>query len=236
MEIDFPHDLEFWLVNHAGVDLTDEDHREALIADIERIQPVLVILDPLYLMLGSADENKSHELRSTLQFLLKLRYEYKTAISVIHHFRKQPASGGVAVRAGQRLMGNATLHGWVESSLYMSVVETDELDPRALGVRVEPEMRNMAPRPAMDMVLRMGDPGDLEFSAEIEGVEPGSEVLRVVGEEGCTLKQLADGLAVDRRTARKRALGVGCEVRKKSARGVLRVFPPKEVNGEESSE
>jgi hypothetical protein len=232
IELSFPHDLEFFLVNHAGLDLTAEDHQEALIADIEKIQPVLLILDPLYLMLGSANENESHQLRPTLSWLLKLRYNYKLALCVVHHFRKQTQGMGVAVRAGQRLMGNATLHGWVESSLYMEVGESDDLDPKVLPVRVTPEMRNMPPRPVMDILLRMGDPGDLEFEAQVQGVDPGSDVLRVVGEDGCTLRQLAEALGVDKRTARKRAESVGCRVYKKSARGTLRVSPPS-LGGEE---
>src|SRR5262249_46390125 len=129
VELVMPHDLDLHLVNHFGLDLSDEDHQEALVQDIERIKPVLLILDPLYLMLGSADENKANELRPFLHWLLHLRYEYHMAIAVVHHFRKQGKDGGVTIRAGQRLMGNATLHGWVESSLYMSVQDPDDLDP-----------------------------------------------------------------------------------------------------------
>jgi hypothetical protein len=223
--LDMPHDLDLWLVNHMGFDLTDEDCREALVGEIEKIQPVLVVLDPLYLMLGGADENKSHEIRGVLQWLLQLRYEYKVALAIVHHFRKQPASGGVTVRAGQRLMGNATLHGWVESSLYMEVRENEDLDPRALSLRVEPEMRNMAPRSSLDIVLRMGDPGDLEFEATVAGVSAENDLLTFVNDAGgtCTLRQLADGLGIDRRTARKRATAVGLKVWKQSERGVLRV-------------
>jgi len=222
--VDMPTDLDLWLVNHMGVDITDRNHQEALEADIERIAPVLVILDPLYLMLGSADENRANELRPVLSWLLQLRYEYKIALAVVHHFRKQREE--MRVRSGQRLMGNATLHGWVESSLYMTAMESLDLDPAAVAVRVEPEMRNMAPRPAVDMVIRAGEPGDLRFAVELDGVDPFAELLEAVG-DGITLNQLARRLGIDKRTARSRAEKAGCRLWKKEApTAPWRINPP----------
>lgn len=204
LQIDFPQDIDFHMVNHMGFDLTDADSRSALESDIARIRPVLVILDPLYLMIGSADENRSADLRPYLMWLLSLRYEYHTALCVVHHFRKQNA---IATRAGQRLMGSAMLHGWVESALYCEALET-ELGSTTLRVRVEREFRNVGPRTPIELSMRMGEPGDLQFSTVITNYTVTGEVETIVDESpGITARQLADMLNVDKRTALKRARG-----------------------------
>jgi hypothetical protein len=232
-EIDPAWDLDLWLVNHRGISLGDENDRESLVADIERIRPVLLVLDPLYLMLGSADENRAHEIRPVLQWLLQLRYEYKLAVAVIHHFRKQPSDGkGVVHRHGQRLMGNATLHGWVESSLYIEQADSGDLNPKVLGIRVTPEMRNMAPRSAFKVELTMGEPGDSVFKAEVEGVDPTVEMRAMVG-DGCTVNQLAKMLGIDPRTARSRCERMGGFEVFRGQRGVMRVRAKEE--GDERS-
>jgi hypothetical protein len=118
----------------------------------------------------------------------------------------------------------------------MEVVANDDLDPAALSVRIEPEFRNMAPREALDVTLRMGEPGDLEFAAAVKGHNAGDDVLYAVG-DGCTLLQLATALGIDKRTARKRAERAGCTVWKAGGRtSSVRVSPPSGEEGEDASE
>jgi AAA domain/RepB DNA-primase N-terminal domain len=221
----FHDEVDLWLSNHTGFDLSSEDCREALVEDIERVRPVMVILDPLYLMLGDADENRAHELRPYLQWFLGLRYEFHLALAVVHHFRK--AQKDFHVRPGQQLMGSATLHGWVESSLYVEKLESGDLDPRALSLRVTPEMRNMAPREPLDVTLRMGEPGDLEFSAEVRSADLQVDILSAVG-EGISVNELAGVLKVERPTAKNMARAVGCTVKKSGSRANSSwwVYPP----------
>lgn len=202
LRIDFPIDIDFHMVNHTGFDMSDEESRSALEGDIARLRPVLVILDPLYLMIGSADENRSADLRPYLMWLMNLRYTYHTAICVVHHFRKQSA---IATRAGQRLMGSALFHGWLESGLYTEALETET---NTLKVRLEREFRNVGPRSPIELALKMGEPGDLQFGVVITNYTITGEVETIVDEQpGITARQLSELLGTDKRTALKRARG-----------------------------
>ena len=212
--------------NHPGLDLTDEDCREMLESDIQGLQPIMVILDPLYLMLGEKDENKSADLRDTLKWLLRLRFDYGVAICLIHHMRKAPTGKEAsAVRAGQRLLGSTTLHGWAESSLYIEAMESTDLDPTALKLHVQPETRNMAPRNALEIILRVGEGDNLDFSAEVTGVTRAMELKEAVG-RGNTLNHVAELLGVQKVTARKRLEAAGYVFFQKSQNSATRVFPP----------
>jgi hypothetical protein len=206
LQIDFPVDLPFYMVNHSGFDLSDEDCRRGLEEDIKRIRPVAVIFDPLYLIMGGADENRSVDLRPYLQYLLRLRYDYKLAPIVVHHNRKAWNNGTGNVRAGQRLLGSTTLHGWVESALYCEAMNSDKLGE--LRVKVEREFRNVGPRPDLEIALTMGEPGDLKFEARVERwTIEGAIEMEVAQENGIHLKKLVDTTGFDRRTVLKRVRG-----------------------------
>jgi len=200
VELDMPADVPLRLLNNYGFDLSVEEHRDMLWAEVELTKPVLVILDPLYLILGGADENQSAQLRPFLKWLMHLRYEFNCAVAVIHHFHKQSQSPGVVSRrAGQRLMGSATLHGWVDSAIYASQMEEDRVG--WTRTQVETEFRSMAPQRPIEMALHMGDPGDLSMEVEINRFDLIGLVKRIVAEEpGVTIKALADRLGRDKRT------------------------------------
>ena len=68
-----------------------------------------------------------------LQFLLSVRDTYGCSIMVIHHWNKNGSSS----RGGQRMLGSATLHGWTDSSLFLSRDEGD--------VVIEREFRSAGP-------------------------------------------------------------------------------------------
>ena len=91
-----------------------------LMSFVEKIRPKLLILDPLYLMF-EGDINSAKELSPVLQFLLSVRDTYGCSIMVIHHWNKNGSSS----RGGQRMLGSATLHGWTDSSLFLSRDEGD---------------------------------------------------------------------------------------------------------------
>jgi hypothetical protein len=164
VELDFPTDLPLKLLNNFGFDLGLNDHRDMLEAEVAELRPKLLVLDPLYLILGGSDENKTAELRPFLKWLLQLRYQYDTAIMVVHHFRKQQQGGNV-VRAGQRILGSTTLHGWVDSALYLE--SRDETRDGWVRVGIEREFRAMAPQKSLELGLSMSPPGGLEMSVEL---------------------------------------------------------------------
>jgi len=212
VSLDFPTDIPFRLLNNHGMDLSVEEHRDLLEAEISAVRPVLVILDPLYLLFGgNADLDKLKDVRPFLQWIMQLRYEYETAIALIHHFRKQQA--GVDVRPGQRVMGSNVFHGWVASALYCSAREgsgSDDGEDGVKRVKVEREFREQPPQKPLDINLTMGQPGDLEFSAEIVDWDAGGQLLQMVQEEpGVTVNQLAEQLGVGRKVVLRRARGTG---------------------------
>jgi hypothetical protein len=205
VELDYPSDLPLKVLNNFGFDLALEEHREMLEAEVDEMRPKLLILDPLYLILGGADENASAQLRPFLKWLLQLRYKHDTAIAVVHHFRKQNAQHGI-VRPGQRVMGNAVLHGWVDSALYMSA--KDEPREGWIKTQVEREFRSLAPQKSLDVALSMGLPGDLEMTVEIESYSIEQTIRDIVlTEPGVTVTSLSERLSMDKRTLMARIRG-----------------------------
>jgi len=210
LELDFPTDVPLKLLNNYGFDLAVEEHREMLEAEIDETRPVFVILDPLYLILGGADQNQVNTLVPFLKWLLQVRNEYGCAIAVLHHFRKQ-SNNGVAVRSGQRLMGNAILHGWVDSALYME--KLDDVRPGWVKVGLEKEFRSMAPQAASSLALSMGDPGSLEMKLEIEGHGVEQVIMDIVlNQPGVTVRQVSEAIGMDKRTVLARIRGGNGEI------------------------
>jgi biotin operon repressor len=88
--------------------------RQRLTNTVARIQPLLLILDPL-IRLHRADENDSSQMAGLLSFLRQLQRQFQLAVLVVHHSRKD-SSGS---RPGQALRGSSDLHGWGDSNLYL---------------------------------------------------------------------------------------------------------------------
>lgn len=225
--LDFPPEAPVRFLNNYGFDLTREEDRDLLIREIETHRPVVVVLDPLYLMLGGVDENRSSDLRPVLQWLMAIRYEYRTAVIVVHHWRKPSSSsgtvGGRVGRPGQQLMGSGTLHGWIDSGLYAELVEQQE---NRTVVKVEREFRNVGPRAPLTLDLRIGDPGDLRFEARIVGSSRRELELAIAASPGMAVGKAAELINRDKRTvlgwARKSRR---IKVMKSRGRGTYRLFP-----------
>lgn len=114
LDIEWPVDLPLFFLNNYGFNFSNEEHRDEFVSYVEKIEPVLIIFDPLYLMIDG-DINSSQELQPILKWLLNIRNEYNTSVMVIHHYNK----GGSSTRGGQRMLGSTTLHGWTDSALYL---------------------------------------------------------------------------------------------------------------------
>lgn len=158
VDITFPPDLPIEFLNNRGFDFTEEESRELLEDKIKRIKPVLVIFDPLYLMLGGRDENSSKDLRPILNWLIHLRYTYRTAIMVVHHWNKS----GTSPRGGQRMLGSVTLHGWVESAIYSILKDEQEHE-----VVIDREFRSFPKPKNLEVKYVMGNPGDDTYAPEV---------------------------------------------------------------------
>jgi len=204
--LEFPSDLPFHLLNNYGFDLSDPDHRELLEREISIIRPILVVLDPLYLMFGGADMDKSSQVVPFLKWIMRIGHEYGCSMLLIHHFRKaQQSSNGSVPRPGQRLLGSGTFHGWVESALYADKI--DEGDGW-LQVRLEREFRNVGPRRPLDIRLDMGEPGDLKFSARVAEFNMQDLLLSIVTDEpGVAVSKLASLTGMDTKQVRGRIRG-----------------------------
>ena len=132
LTITWPPVLPIYHINNSGFSLDSSEDCDMLMSYIEKIRPKLLILDPLYLMFNG-DINSAKELSPVLQFLLSVRDTYGCSIMVIHHWNKNGSSS----RGGQRMLGSATLHGWTDSSLFLSRDDGD--------VVMEREFRSAGP-------------------------------------------------------------------------------------------
>lgn len=104
----YPDNIYF--INQQGVTI---DRDAARIEEaIQQVKPVLIILDPLYLMF-TGDINSAQELQPMLAWALDIKHRYRAAVILVHHYGKGQGSGG------QRMLGSTTLHGWIESAWYL---------------------------------------------------------------------------------------------------------------------
>lgn len=149
--VKWPEDLPIKILNNWGFDLTQQEHRLMLEEEIDKTRPVLVILDPLYLMLGKLDDNSAQELRETLAWFLQLKNEYRFSLIILHHWNK----GGASARGGQRMLGSTTFHAWVESAMYTSI-----RDPETNEITIEREFRSFVKPDILTMKINMSDPGE----------------------------------------------------------------------------
>src|SRR5690606_7810068 len=137
------------------------------------------ILDPLYLMFDG-DVNSAKDLNPVLNWLLRMKNDYGIGVMVIHHMNEGGKRSGV-VRCGQRMLGSTTLHGWVESALYISVnpAEEEDEDDEAFNkqggtasITVEREFRGAGLYPRLDLKLQLGEFGSPDYRVLIEKHQP----------------------------------------------------------------
>jgi len=167
IEASFPPDLPLYFLNNKGFCLTEAEDKLHIEKQIIRIKPVLVIFDPLYLMLGDADENSSKDLRPILVWLKSLHFTYNTAVMVVHHYKKSSFSK----RGGQKMLGSALLHAFTESAFYLDLKEDGV-------VSVEREFRGYAKPPRCKINIEMSEPGELMYRTEVEVEDSVYEKIR----------------------------------------------------------
>lgn len=84
------------------------------------------------------------------------------------------------------MLGSTTLHGWVDSALYLSIVE-DSMgadttgDERVLGptIRVEREFRSFSYQRTLELSFSLGEPGELVYEPRLKQVSDRFEELKM---------------------------------------------------------
>ena len=105
--------LDIAVIDVPALRLDHGNDRRCLLETVERIEPRLVVLDPLVRLHG-VDENAVAEVAPILGFLRDLQRRFETAVLLVHHARKSGAA-----RPGQALRGSSELHAWGDSNLYL---------------------------------------------------------------------------------------------------------------------
>jgi len=153
-------DMPLFFSNNYGIDLTNKKSRELLEQTIGNIEPLLVILDPLYMMLGKAEENSATEVRDILRWLTYIRNTYNCAIVICHHYGKPERNS--KGRGGNKIRGTSEFHAWVESALYINATTVDR------KVEISREFRAFPSMPIFNVQINLGDPGTLEYYAVVQ--------------------------------------------------------------------
>ena len=112
-QVDFPS-LPVEVITAPSLRLDTPTDRQRLADTIQKLQPILLVLDPL-IRLHRIDENDASQVAALLSYLRELQRRFHLAILLVHHARKD--SNGS--RPGQALRGSSELHGWGDSNLYM---------------------------------------------------------------------------------------------------------------------
>lgn len=170
-KINWPEDLPINFINQQSFLLTDPLHQKILEQSFQKYKPSLLILDPLYLMFDG-DINSAKDLNHVLSWLLEMRFKYKCAVVVIHHYNKG-GQHSQNVRGGQRMLGSTTLHGWIESAWYMSV-NSDQTNQ----IQMDREFRGAGIHEKLNLTVTMAETGDLGYS--VEETEEEDEEQRVL--------------------------------------------------------
>ena len=85
----------------------------------------MLLVDPLMMVAGEIDENRSQEMTTRLFKPLKqLAEKHQTAIIVVHHMKKTD-NGTKPTRGGQMMLGSVANHAWAEDSMYLRRVRSD---------------------------------------------------------------------------------------------------------------
>lgn len=160
LQIEWARNLPIFMINQTGFTLDDAANRVALEELIQELKPAAIQLDPLYLMF-SGDVNSAQELNPILTWCLYIKQTYNCAIMLVHHYGKGTKEGQ---RSGQRMLGSTTLHGWVESALY---VERQEDNEDTAIITLDREFRGAGGYEKVDLHLSQGAFGDPSYSARL---------------------------------------------------------------------
>jgi hypothetical protein len=86
----------------------------------------MLLLDPLMMVAGEVEENRSQEMTQKLFRPLKqLAEKHNVAVIIVHHMRKGDPTK--PTRGGQLMLGSVANHAWAEDSLYLKMVRGGDI-------------------------------------------------------------------------------------------------------------
>jgi len=99
---------------------------EQLAEGYEGVPYQLLLIDPLMMVAGEVEENRSQEMTQKLFRPLKqLAEKYNVAVMIVHHMKK--GDPGKPTRGGQMMLGSVANHAWAEDSLYLRMVRGGDI-------------------------------------------------------------------------------------------------------------
>lgn len=200
-------ELPIHIMNNADFDLTDDLDIKWLRKQVRRHNPVLMVLDPLYLLAPGVDENSAYEMTPILEKLLRIKQTYNCGTLLVHHYKKQDKAN--PTHGAARISGTGVFHRWFESALLLE--RTDREVPL---VKMVPEHRGHKPGGAVWAEFDLGEETDLHYSVKVtrhmkDGTNPEDAIPDGVSLD---LSQMADRWGVSRPTAKKRIAEMGGEI------------------------
>jgi len=148
--------VEIHVITAPTLRLDRDPHRRQLQETAQRLQPRLLLLDPLVRLHG-IDENSAGEVAGLLAYIRELQRQLDLSVMLVHHTRKNAA--GVA--PGQSLRGSGDLHAFGDSNLYLRRVKD-----RLLLVS-EHRAAPASPPVYLDLVATDADTAHLEVLSEV---------------------------------------------------------------------
>lgn len=99
--------------------LSDESWQVWLDEQLSKKAYRFVIIDPLMMVMGEVEENKSQDMMNkVLRPLKTLARKYNVTIILVHHLKKG-GQGTNLVRGGQMMLGSVALHAWSEDAIFI---------------------------------------------------------------------------------------------------------------------
>ena len=200
--VEFPPSIPLFFYNDFGFNMSMPEDREMIEELIQKEGAKVIVFDPLYLMIGGADENNAREMRPILSWLLQIRNRYNCAVVVVHHWGKGHVDKKGRGVGGLKLLGSTTIYGWLEAALYLEAKATSS----GFEVVVEREFRERLSPPPTGFLLQMGDIGDSSYEWSPSGAVGSHNriiaMLEEVGTEGIGYRHLQTAMNVGQKKIR----------------------------------
>jgi AAA domain/RepB DNA-primase from phage plasmid len=148
--------------NRQSIDLADEKDLKYIHRQIHKHQPVLVILDPLYMMTPTLDENEATAITPMLANLKKIQDDTNTSICVVHHYKK-PQQGNKS-RAMHRMSGTGVFGRRYDSAIWVEVVEESSNMPI---IRISTSHRAQASGGSYIVSFEMPDDDEMSYTTTV---------------------------------------------------------------------
>ncbi len=184
--------VEIHVITAPTLRLDREPQQKRLFETARRLQPRLLLLDPLVRLHG-LDENHAGEVAGLLAYFRSLQRELQVSVILVHHTRKNTAAG---VAAGQGLRGSSDIHAFGDSNLYL------RRHKEQLLLSSEHRAAPAAPSVALRLVSSDAETTHLEVLAEVPDQQ---RVTRSLQDQ--VLDLLAPGVVLTRAKLRA-SLGV----------------------------